>query len=122
MRSLFLVLLLNIACVLSLVVSPAHTLGGSIASSRSCSVLMATRVHQGDTVQIISGSDKGVSGKVISIDNKKSRVMVEGVNMKSKHIKPMKEGETGRVLKREFSVHISNVKAVDAPAAPPAAE
>ncbi len=83
---------------------------------------MKANFRVADTVQVLSGDDKGAVGKVISIDTKKSRVVVEGVNMQTKHTKPLKQGDTGRIVKREGSISISKVKAVDADdAAPPAA-
>ena len=51
--------------------------------------------------------------QVISIDSRKSKVTVEGVNMRTKHVKPTKEGETGSILKRETPIHISNVRLAD---------
>ncbi len=55
------------------------------------------------------------------MDRKKNKVMVEGVNVRSKHVKPMKEGETGRIIKREVAIDISNVAPAEEEAAAPAA-
>ena len=70
---------------------------------------------------------QGTIGKLLSVDKKKGKVVVEGVNIKTKHIKPMKEGESGSIVKKENPIHISNVVMADeqpapAEAAPPAAE
>ena len=58
---------------------------------------------------------------MIEVDRKKNKVMVEGVNVRSKHVKPMKEGETGRIIKREVAIDISNVAPAEEEAAAPAA-
>jgi len=61
-------------------------------------------------VKVISGDAKGTVGKVLMVDIKKGKVVVEGVNVKTKHVKPMKEGESGSLLKKESPIHISNVQ------------
>ncbi len=66
-------------------------------------------VKSGDTVQVISGKDKGKVGKILKVLPKESRVVVEGVNIRTKHIKPQGEGEQGRIDTSEASVHSSNV-------------
>ena len=53
---------------------------------------------------------QGMVAKLLMIDMKKGKAIVEGVNMRSKHVKPMKEGESGRILKKEFPIAISNIK------------
>merc|ERR1719199_86243 len=97
------------------------------AAARGCPTMMAAAAFRtGDMVKILSGDDKGAVGKVISLDRKTNKVVVEGVNVRTKHVKPMKEGEQGRLLKREVAVHLSNVAPSDEPApaeaAAPAAE
>ena len=65
------------------------------------------------------------TGKVLSIDLKGGKVVVEGVNVRTKHVKPMKEGESGSLLKKEMPIAISNVALSDeqpAVAAAPASE
>ena len=76
-------------------------------------VRMAASMRTNDVVKVISGDDKGTVGKLLMIDTKKGKVVVEGVNMKTKHVKPMKEGESGSILKKEFPISISNVKLAD---------
>ena len=62
-----------------------------------------------DIVQVISGKDKGNTGKIISIDRHKERVIVEGVNIVTKHVKPGQAGQAGKIAKFEASIHYSNV-------------
>lgn len=59
--------------------------------------------------QIIAGSDKGKVGRILEVNTKRGEVLVEGVNIKTKHIKPAAQGEQGQVVKKEFPVHHSNV-------------
>ena len=65
---------------------------------------------------------QGKVAKLMSIDTKNSRVTVEGVNMRTKNVKPMKEGETGQQMKKEFPIHISKVALADEQPAAAAAE
>ncbi len=67
------------------------------------------RIRKGDTVQIITGKDKGKTGEVIRTLPIENRVIVQGVNLRTRHIKPTQEGETGKILSEEASVHASNV-------------
>ena len=60
-----------------------------------------------DTVQIIAGKDKGVKGKIIKIDNKKNKIVVEKVNIRTKHIKKTAE-KPGSKIKFEGSINVSN--------------
>ena len=66
-------------------------------------------VKRGDTVQIISGSEKGKVGEIIRVLPKQSKVVVEGVNIKTKHVKPKQEGESGQITTFEAPIHSSNV-------------
>ena len=66
-------------------------------------------VKKGDTVQVISGKDKGKVGEILSVYPKISKVTVKGVNIKTKHVKPKQEGESGRIATMEFPIHSSNV-------------
>lgn len=71
---------------------------------------MATvKIKKGDTVKVIAGKDSGKEGKVISIDRKNSRVLVEGVNIISKHMKPSAANQNGGIVQKEAPIHISNV-------------
>jgi large subunit ribosomal protein L24 len=70
-------------------------------------------VRKGDTVMVISGNAKGKSGVISEMLIKKSRVIVEGVNLMTKHVKPNAQNPQGGIEKIEGSIHISNVKVVD---------
>lgn len=69
------------------------------------------RIKKGDTVQVISGKDKGRVGEVLRTIPAKNMVVVEGVNMVTKHRKPTSEGESGTIETAEGSIHASNVMA-----------
>lgn len=66
-------------------------------------------VKKGDTVQIISGSEKGKVGEVLRVYPETSKVIVKGVNVRTKHVKPQQEGESGQITTFEAPVHSSNV-------------
>ncbi|ERN42226.1 ribosomal protein L24 [Rubidibacter lacunae KORDI 51-2] len=66
-------------------------------------------VKKGDTVQVISGRDKGKVGEVQRVLPKENRIVVEGVNVRTKHVKPRQEGEKGRIETFEAPIHSSNV-------------
>lgn len=66
-------------------------------------------VKTGDTVQVISGSDKGKVGEVIKALPQESKIVIQGVNLKTKHVKPQAEGESGRIVTQEYPIHSSNV-------------
>ena len=73
---------------------------------------MKLGIKKGDTVVVITGEDKGKSGRVTSIDTKAQRVFVEGINMKTRHTKPSAQNPNGGIVKSEGSVHLSNVQLV----------
>ncbi|HBC43595.1 MAG TPA: 50S ribosomal protein L24 [Pseudanabaena sp.] len=66
-------------------------------------------VKKDDLVQVISGSSKGTVGKVLQVFPKDSTIIVEGVNIKTKHVKPQADGESGQIITREFPIHSSKV-------------
>jgi large subunit ribosomal protein L24 len=66
-------------------------------------------VKQGDTVQVISGTDKGKIGEVLRALPATSQVVIKGVNVKTKHVKPQQDGESGRIANLEYPIHSSNV-------------
>ena len=70
-------------------------------------------VKKGDTVVVISGKDKGKKGKVLQSMPKDSRVIVEGVNMMTKHQKPTQQMQQGGIVHREAPIHVSNVMIFD---------
>ena len=67
------------------------------------------RIKTGDLVKVINGKDKGKTGEVLKTIPLENRVVVKGINLRTKHIKPTQEGETGRILTEEASLHASNV-------------
>ncbi len=66
-------------------------------------------VKKGDTVQVISGKDKGKIGEILQTLQKESKVLVKGVNFRTKHVKPQQEGESGQIVTNEAPIHSSNV-------------
>ncbi len=70
------------------------------------------KIHKNDQVLIISGKDRGKTGKVLRAFPKKEAILVEGVNLKKKHIRPKREGEKGQVVHRSAPVPTSNAKLV----------
>jgi large subunit ribosomal protein L24 len=71
------------------------------------------KFKKNDTVVVIAGKDKGVTGKIIEIDRALERVVVEGVNVKKKHVRPKGRGEKGTIIEKPFSIHASNVMIAD---------
>ena len=69
-------------------------------------------VSRGDTVQVISGDDKGKRGRVLQVFPKTGRVKVEGVNINTKHLRPSQQSEGG-IVKREGAIHHSKVMLID---------
>ena len=74
---------------------------------------MKLHVKKGDTVLVLSGNDKGKQGKVLSVDPKAQRAIVEGIRLISKHTRPNAEHPQGGIIKREAPIHISNLMVVD---------
>lgn len=74
------------------------------------------KLRVGDTVEIIAGSDKGKTGEIIQILRKENKVIVEGVNMVTKHIKPSQADPEGGIVTREAPVDASNVAYYDSKA------
>ena len=74
-----------------------------------------TKLHikKGDMVFVNAGEDKGKTGRVLAINTEKSRAIVEGINMVSKHTKPNSKNPQGGIVKQEAGVHISNLQVVD---------
>ena len=67
------------------------------------------RIKTGDLVKVINGKEKGKTGEVLKTIPLENRVVVKGINLRTKHVKPTQEGETGRILTEEASLHASNV-------------
>ena len=72
------------------------------------------RILNVDKVMIISGSFKGTVGDVIKVDPKKELVMVQGVNLQKKHMKPTQQNPDGGIIEKEGWIHVSNVQLYDA--------
>ena len=70
-------------------------------------------IKKGDTVYVNAGNDKGKTGKVLSVDPKADRAVVEGINMVSKHTKPNSKQPQGGIVKQEAPIHISNLNLLD---------
>ena len=67
------------------------------------------KIHKGDMVKIISGNDRGKSGLVIKVFPYKDRIIVEGINVVKKHMKPSQDNPQGGIIEKEMSIHISNI-------------
>ena len=67
------------------------------------------KIKKGDTVVVIAGKDKDKEGKVVSVDPKKGKVLVEGINMITKHAKPSAANANGGIIQKEAPIDISNV-------------
>ena len=74
--------------------------------------MSASKIRKGDLVRVITGKDKDNEGKVLSVNAKNHTVLVEGINMVSKHTKPNAQNQTGGIVSQESSIDISNVMLV----------
>jgi len=74
---------------------------------------MKLNIRKGDNVQVMTGVDKGKTGKVVEVILEKYRAIVEDVNIIHKHTKPSTNSPQGGIIKREASIHISNLMIVD---------
>ena len=70
-------------------------------------------IRKGDIVKVIAGDSKGTQGRVLEVNLEKRNLLVEGVNIASKHSKPNAKNTQGGIVKKESPVHISNVMLVD---------
>ena len=71
--------------------------------------MSAMGIKKGDTVKVIAGKDKGKEGKVLAVNVKDNTVIVESVNMVTKHSKPSAANQNGGIITKESPLHISNV-------------
>jgi large subunit ribosomal protein L24 len=71
--------------------------------------MSTVKIKKGDTVQVIAGKDNGKEGKIISVDSKNMKVVVEGVNVVKKHSKPSVANQDGGIIEKEAPIDISNV-------------
>ena len=70
------------------------------------------KIKKGDTVKVIAGKDKDKEGKVLTVDQKNNKVVVEGVNMITKHSKPSAANPNGGIIQKEAAIDASNVMLV----------
>jgi large subunit ribosomal protein L24 len=70
------------------------------------------RIKKGDTVEVISGKDKGKRGEILKVIPKKDRVIVEGVNIVHRHVSPTQDMPQGGIIENEAAIHASNVQLV----------
>ena len=80
-----------------------------MANKKAEKIFYKMHVKTGDTVQVIAGKDKGKVGEIVKAFPQLSKVIVNGVNIKTKHVKPQQEGESGRIVNQEYPIHSSNV-------------
>lgn len=70
---------------------------------------MSLRLKRGDTVQIITGEQKGQTGKILKVFPEKNRALVEGKNIVKRHTKPNQKNQQGGIFEKEASIHLSNL-------------
>ena len=70
------------------------------------------RIKKGDTVQVLSGNDKGKTGEVLEVIPKADKIIVKGINIRKKHVKPRKQGEEGGIISIEGAIPTSKVNVV----------
>ena len=70
------------------------------------------KIKKGDNVIVLSGNDKGKTGEVLEVIPKTLKVVVKGVNIRKKHVKPRKAGEEGGIIASEFPIHVSKVNVI----------
>ena len=70
------------------------------------------KVKKGDTVKVLSGNDKGKTGEVLEVIPKSEKILVKGVNIRKKHVKPRRQGEEGGIIPSEYPIHSSKVNVV----------
>ena len=70
------------------------------------------KIKKGDTVQVLSGNDKGKTGEVLETKPRTNQVIVKGVNIRKKHVKPRKQGDEGGIISVECSINASKVNVV----------
>ena len=69
-------------------------------------------IKTGDTVKILSGKDRGKTGKITHVFRDKDRVVIEGVNIRKKHMRPKKQGQQGQIVQMPMPIHASNAAIV----------
>lgn len=71
------------------------------------------KIHKGDTVIVISGANKGKTGKVREVLRDRNRVVVEGVNLQKRHERPRRANQKGQVIEKAMPIHVSNVSLLE---------
>lgn len=79
---------------------------------------MKLKIKKGDTVAVITGNDKGSTGRVLEVDSKKMRILVEGISIRKKHSRPSANNQQGGIVSKEMPIHYSNVQLVDSDGKP----
>ena len=74
---------------------------------------LKSHVKRGDTVQVISGNQRGSSGRILKVLPDKAQVIIEGVRLIKKHQRKTQDNPNGAIIQREGPIHISNVKVVE---------
>lgn len=74
---------------------------------------MKLKIKKGDLVKVISGNDKGNTGRVLEVNDEKMRILVEGVNIRKKHQRPSQNNQKGGIVSKEMPIHYSNVMILD---------
>jgi large subunit ribosomal protein L24 len=74
---------------------------------------MAARIRKGDRVVVITGSDRGKQGEVLSVLPKDNRAVVQGINVAKHHTKPKGMGQQGGIIEKEATIHLSNIALID---------
>ena len=80
-----------------------------LTTKKKLSQRIKMRIRKGDTVQVITGKDKGKTGEVLRTLPIQNHVIVQGINLRTRHLKPTQEGESGRIVTEEASLHASKV-------------
>ena len=70
------------------------------------------KIKKGDNVKVLSGNDKGKTGEVLEVIPKTEKIVVKGINIRKKHVKPRKQGEEGGIIPVECAIHVSKVNVV----------
>ena len=70
------------------------------------------KIKKGDTVKVLSGNDKGKTGEVLEVIPKTEKIIVKGINIRKKHVKPRRQGEEGGIIPNEFPIHAGKVNVV----------
>ncbi len=71
------------------------------------------KIHKNDNVMVVAGNDRGKTGKILKVFPNKSRIIVEGINLRKRHSKPTQKNPQGGIIEKEASIDISNVMLID---------